>query len=157
MSEKSVIPSLLLLIIPVFSTNFILFVECRADGAPDTKQVCMSLAPRHGPSLPSRRPLPYNVTLNQSNVTFGDTVVITISSQGGKSTGIRGFMFQARSKMGTDNTLPFGKWVPKNGMSKGMSCGDIENSSLTHMNNMENMQVQGTWIAPNIKGEYEIW
>lgn len=126
-------------------------VEGYSTGAPSHPDICSQMKPKHGKTESQPLPPPYDFSISSASVKSGDRVTVTIK-QSGSSAPFKGFLLQAR-KVGGDK--PEGKFVPVNGKSKGVTCGGVENSSLTHVSNDEKTELMAEWIAPG-PGSYEI-
>ncbi|XP_074046406.1 putative ferric-chelate reductase 1 [Macrotis lagotis] len=94
--------------------------------------------------------IPYNIFVSQK--TFNPNDKITVTLQVTNSTGFNRFLLQAQ---GPDGTAPFGTFQITDSKTQGLTCGNIENSSVIHRDNSNKLSVQTVWIAPPESGNIQ--
>ncbi|KAM9001384.1 putative ferric-chelate reductase 1 isoform 2-T2 [Sarcophilus harrisii] len=101
-------------------------------------------------SVPPPSWIPYNISVSQR--TFNPHDKITVTLQVTNSTGFKRFLLQAQ---GLDGTAPFGTFQITDRNTQGVTCRNIENSSVSHRDSSNKQSVQTVWIAPPESGNIQ--
>ncbi|XP_036622008.1 putative ferric-chelate reductase 1 [Trichosurus vulpecula] len=94
--------------------------------------------------------IPYNISVSQSSFNPHDEITVTL--QVTNSTGFNRFLLQAQ---GPNGTAPFGTFQITDRNTQGLTCRNIENSSVSHRDSSNKQSVQTVWIAPPESGNIQ--
>ncbi|XP_020855419.1 putative ferric-chelate reductase 1 isoform X2 [Phascolarctos cinereus] len=94
--------------------------------------------------------MPYNISVSQRTFTPHDEITVTL--QATNSTGFNRFLLQAQ---GPDGTAPLGTFQITDRNTQGLTCKNIENSSVSHSDSSNKQLVQTIWIAPPESGNIQ--
>ncbi|XP_063284398.1 ferric-chelate reductase 1 isoform X1 [Pelobates fuscus] len=104
-------------------------------------EVCDSMQPRHG-RQPQDEPQ-HNITVDKTVFKPGERIKVTLSG-----TRFTGFLVQARNADNLDGNAVGSFSLIDGDISQLLTCGNVEDSAVSHTNKKRKEQVAFYWIAP---------
>ncbi|XP_068945353.1 putative ferric-chelate reductase 1 [Petaurus breviceps papuanus] len=94
--------------------------------------------------------IPYNISVSQRTFNPHDEITVTLQVTSG--TGFNKFLLQAQ---GPDGAAPVGTFQITDRNTQGLTCRNIENSSVSHRDSSNKQSIQTVWIAPPESGNVQ--
>nr|XP_033772069.1 ferric-chelate reductase 1 isoform X1 [Geotrypetes seraphini]XP_033772070.1 ferric-chelate reductase 1 isoform X1 [Geotrypetes seraphini]XP_033772071.1 ferric-chelate reductase 1 isoform X1 [Geotrypetes seraphini] len=105
-------------------------------------RACKSMQPGHGHHAST--PPHHNITVNKIEFTPGDRIKVTISGPY-----FRGFFIQARDAENLDGDAVGSFTLINADISQLLTCGNVEDSAVSHTSKKRKTEVGAYWDAPN--------
>ncbi|XP_019386583.1 PREDICTED: hornerin-like [Crocodylus porosus] len=104
---------------------------------------CDSMLP-HYEGEAQKSPPPYLITTSFDSYDPGNEIEVTL--HGNDKSGFQGFLLQARE---VDGDAPVGTFKITDPNTQGLSCNNVSNSAVSHINSDVKNKVTTIWVAPS--------
>ncbi|XP_078515386.1 putative ferric-chelate reductase 1 [Lissotriton helveticus] len=124
------------------SSYLLVMIHCYPNG--QVAEVCDSLLPNHGGSIPQTSQAPYTITVSSTIFSPGDQITVTLQANSG--TTFKGFLLQAHT-VGKSTTV--GSFLVSDSSAQILQCNSVQNSAVSHTSATAKSKVSAVWVAPS--------